>query len=521
MVGRTILHYEILGELGSGSTGRVYLALDLQTRRKVALKFLDPAAADPAGKARLIREARAASRLSHPGIVCLYGLEEAADELFLVEEFVDGETLANRLAKGGLGTFEVLRLARELCEALRHAHAHGVLHRDLKAANVLIGTDGTYKIADFGIARVEGTGGSSSTGTLMGTLPYMAPERLRGHAGDARSDLFSLGAVLYEAITTRRPFRGSSEAEVLYSVLNEDPATIGVQTSKLQPLADLTMGLLSKEPRDRPASAEIVAALVTELQPRSTPSRGASLARGALIFAGAVLVTVTGLGWWLRYRHSHVLEPQPVAIFRFENVPDPTDSGRFGAIVSNLLVQRLAETGTAHVVSSERVLDLLYQIDRRSTYPDRALARQVARRLHAGLIVTGSILRTTPSILITVEISDATRGRVLDATRAEGLPGQTLFDVVDSLGAHLVGRLPASFEDTLVEPGRFAASRDLAALQRYVEGLEYVAKGDYGKAEVAFENALHRDPQFQQARRQLALVRWLTSGPGPRETPDE
>ena len=220
MIGRTILHYTILSELGTGAMGRVYLARDDRTDRKVALKFL-PGSANPDQRERLTREAHAAARLSHPGIVTLYGFEEHGGEPFLVEEYVPGESLGHRLGRGPLGTSETLRLARELSAALAHAHAHGIVHRDLKPDNVMVAEDGSYKIADFGIARLEEATTLTEAGVTIGTLAYLAPECLRGHRGDVRADLFALGAVLYEAVSGRRAFPGSTEAEVMYQVMNE------------------------------------------------------------------------------------------------------------------------------------------------------------------------------------------------------------------------------------------------------------------------------------------------------------
>jgi serine/threonine protein kinase len=517
MIGRTILHYEIVAELGSGSVGHVFLARDVWTHRMVALKFLDPAKSDSEGRARLVREARVAARLSHPGIVTLYGLEEENGESFLVEEYIHGETLAQRLQRGCLGTEETLRMSRELCEALKHAHDHGVLHRDLKPANILVADDGSYKIADFGIAKVDDALTSTAAGSLVGTIPYMSPERLRGHAGDTRSDFYSLGVVMYEAMTSHRPFRGVTEEEILYQVLNEEPKPMEVGSARLRPLATIVLRLLSKDPRARPDSTELLGGLLqdSDLRVRARSSKARPRVIGAFV---AVSLVGLGIVLWRATINPGDSPVASVAVFPFENVSDPIDSGRFGAIASNLLVWRLAESSPAHVVSSERILDALYEIGRGGTVPDRALARRVASRLQAGWIVTGSILRTTPNVLVTAEISDASRGQVFDATRLDGRPGQALVDVLDSLGTYLALRLPVQAEDSLDGSGRVGSSRDLIAIRLYVQGLDYVAAGYQVKAEIAFQNALHRDPGFREARQQLALLAWRKSH-GAREAP--
>jgi Tol biopolymer transport system component len=298
LVGKTILHYEISAELGAGAMGRVFLARDTHTHRQVALKFLGADTVGASARERLRREAQAASRLSHPGIVAVHALEEADGELFLVEQYVEGETLARRVARGPLGSQETLRLARELTAALAHAHEHGVIHRDLKPANILVAADGSFKIADFGIARMEGVPTVTSSNTLLGTLPYMAPERARGARGDARADLFALGAILYEAMGGRRAFVGGSEAEVLYALMNEDPAPLEVRGAVLQRLVPLVSQLLAKEPQLRPAGAEVVAGILEGFQ--STAGVRRSLRGRQWLVSAAVLIALAAAGLFTR-----------------------------------------------------------------------------------------------------------------------------------------------------------------------------------------------------------------------------
>ncbi len=510
MIGRTLLHYEFVSELGAGGMGRVFLARDTRTGRRVAVKFVDHA--DPGARERLQREAQAAARLSHPGIVTLYSLEDDGGQLFLVQEYVEGSTLAARIARGPLGSGELLRLAREVSAALAHAHRHGVLHRDLKPENILMAADGAYKIADFGIARVQGATRLTSTGAIPGTLPYLAPERLRGAAGDGRSDLFALGAVLYEAFTGRRAFPGATEAEVVYGILNADPLPPDAPSASLRPLAALTMKLLAREPAERPASAEEVAGLIEGLATvagAATPGPVSRASRRIAALAVAAVLAIGALaGWWfVRQRPSAPDEASAVAVVAFDNVADPADPSRMGPITGNLIVAAIAQAPGANVLSTQRVLEVLSQLGRQGG-TGRTVALEVGRRAHAARVVTGSILQLAPTIIMTAEVSDVRSGRLLAAERIEGRPGQTVFEVVDALGGNLLRRLlPAGAIGTLA-PIAERTSADLAAQREYSVGLEHMAAGELEEAETAFQMAVDRDSTFAQACYQLAITHW-------------
>ena len=511
MIGRTLLHYEITAELGAGAMGRVYLARDAHTGRHVALKFLPAAGADAAARERLRREAGAAARLSHLGIVTLYSLEEAEGELFLVQEYIEGESLAARLRRGALGPAEVARLARELAAALAHAHAHGVLHRDLKPENVLIAADAHFKIADFGIARIEGAPTLTEAGTAVGSLSYMAPERMSGARGDARADLFGLGAVLYEAMSGKRAFPGEHEAAVTYAVMNEEPPPLDVPRS-LEPLARLVMRLLAKEPAERPASAEVVAGLLAEMELTRVTAARPSPRRPWLpaAAAAALLIAAVGGAWWARghfAKEAEAGEPA-VAVLYFENVGDPADPERLGPITGNLLITSLAQVPELNVLGTQRILDAMRQESGDRPAADRSVALRVARRAHATRIVTGSILQTDPAMVMTAEVADVATGRVLHAERVEGAPGETVFQVVDRLGAHLLSRMVRAGEATRLQPLAQRTSIDLAAQRSYAEGLEALAHGDLESAMRSLWDAVRRDPQFAQAHYQLAIAQW-------------
>jgi len=236
--GTLIQHYEILSALGAGGMGEVYLAEDKRLGRKVAIKFLlAEVGNDERAKQRLLREARTAATLDHPNICSIYEVAEAGG--YIVLQYIEGETLAASLKRGVPDVREALAIAAQVADALAEAHARGIIHRDIKPENIMLTTRRQVKVLDFGLAKVlrdptvpagEGATGSmlSMPGTVMGTVPYMSPEQVRGEELDGRSDIFSFGTVLYELLSGRRPFEARSSAEVISAILTREPAAISI-----------------------------------------------------------------------------------------------------------------------------------------------------------------------------------------------------------------------------------------------------------------------------------------------------
>ena len=235
MIGRTVAHYRVLDKLGKGGMGDVYLAEDTRLHRRVAVKVLPPAtAAEPEHLERFAREAKTLAGLNHPNIVTIYSVEEEGDERLLVMELIEGRTLAEVIPSGGLDEERFFELAVPLADALTAAHERGVIHRDLKPSNVMITDEGRVKVVDFGLAKLRREAEAreqtvvldsdlTEEGRILGTYPYMSPEQLKGKPVDHRSDIFSLGVVLYEMATGERPFGGETSADLISSILRDTP----------------------------------------------------------------------------------------------------------------------------------------------------------------------------------------------------------------------------------------------------------------------------------------------------------
>ncbi len=253
MIGTTVSHYKIIEELGRGGMGVVYRAEDLKLKRTVALKFLPPhAVADKTEKERFAREAQAAAALNHPNIATVFEIDDSDEHPFIAMEFVEGKSLKDLLAAGQIKVQRAMDLAIQVAEGLHAAHEKGVVHRDMKSANVMVTDRDRVKIMDFGLAKLKGASLLTKQGTTLGTVAYMSPEQARGESVDHRSDIWSFGVVLYEMLTGRHPFPGEFEQAVVYNILNNEPEPISALRSGMpMELERIVNKCLAKEPGDR------------------------------------------------------------------------------------------------------------------------------------------------------------------------------------------------------------------------------------------------------------------------------
>ena len=221
MIGQTVSHYKILEKLGEGGMGVVYKAEDTKLERTVALKFLSPRAIGTAEEqVRFVREAQAAAALNHANICTIHEIDEHDGQRFIAMEFVEGQSLKAKIGSGPLPLDDAVDIAAQVGEGLREAHEKGIVHRDVKSANIMVTPRGQVKVMDFGLAKAPGRTQLTEAGTTLGTVAYMSPEQGRGDAVDARSDIWSLGVVLYEMVSGQLPFEGDHEQAIIYAIIN-------------------------------------------------------------------------------------------------------------------------------------------------------------------------------------------------------------------------------------------------------------------------------------------------------------
>lgn len=533
-----ILHYRILRKLGAGGMGEVYLAEDLKLGRQVALKLLpESGTADMGSRERLRREARALASLSHPAIAGIYALEEHEGRLFFAMEFIEGETLADRIARRPLPVAEVIERGNALAGALAHAHARGVVHRDVKPRNILITPAGETKLADFGLALAEGVTRLTAQGSTAGTAGYMSPEQTRGSDVDARSDIFSLGVVLYEALAGVRPFARGNEQATIHAIRVDEPEPpTSLRSGIPLELERIVLKCLRKSPAERYQHADDLAADLTALRsitgPASSAARdgeeGTTATMHATVrgrrpgppipaLAAVSAVVLVGLAYLLFSGRlgpktpEVVAAPRSIAVLSFQNMEDPSDAQREATIATNLLTVGLGQSQVIPVLGVQRIHDVLKQMGKQSSSLTGADALEVGRRSGAAYVVTGFIYRTRPNIVVGAEVAATADGAVLTSARVSAPGGdQAIFAAMDSLTAALGSRLANAGFAVRSAPVDLAGltTRNPEAYRAYVRGVDLLHRAEMGDATRAFKEAVHADSSFALAWYYLAVATW-------------
>jgi TolB-like protein/cytochrome c-type biogenesis protein CcmH/NrfG len=469
--GQTLGHYRLLEKIGEGGMGVVWRALDTSLAREVAIKLLPDSFAQDAGRlARLDSEARAVAALNHPNIVTLYAIEEAEGRRFLSMELLEGPTLAQRIPSGGLPLEEFLRIALPVVEAVSAAHRRGVSHRDLKPQNVVLGAEGRVKVLDFGLARSPALAAglevselptrTQALGELSGTLAYMSPEQLQGLPAGLPSDLFSLGVMLYEMASGRRPFQGESAAALITAVLRDAPVPLTRLNPACPPrLERLLERCLAKNPQQRPRSAEELLRELERLRGEAGAGRGGASA---------------------------------VAVLPFADLSRERDQDYFcEGIAEEIIValSKLKELRVAPRTTSFRLREAGCE------------PREIGERLGVTALLQGSVRKAGERVRVSAALVDARDGFEIWAERYDR-ELKDIFAIQDEIAQSIVEALRVSLSASERAALQKPATTDLQAFDYYLRArkyfYQYSRRGMQSALEL-FSRAIEQDPGYARA----------------------
>jgi serine/threonine protein kinase len=500
VIGQTVSHYRVTSRLGSGGMGVVYEAEDTKLGRHVALKSLPAEMAhDAASLERFQREARAASALNHPGICTVHEIDQHEGQHFIAMELLEGETLADRIRKGPFEIAALLELGIQVADALESAHAKGIVHRDLKPANIFVNARGQAKILDFGLAKIERArpfaGGEhseaptavqpnelTSAGSTMGTVSYMSPEQARGQLTDSRTDLFSLGTVLYQAATGTLPFPGETSAVVFDAILNREPLPPNQARPGLP--AELGRILGRALEKDRNLRYQTANDLKTELLrlKRDTDSGGRRAAELSDSRPGS----------------GAKATEKSVAVLYFENLSGVKEDEYFRDGITEDIITELSKIRTLKIFPRPTILP----------YRDKAAtAQQVGRELSAAYVLGGSLRRAGNRLRINTQLMDAKTDFPVWSERYDREMAD-IFEVQDEIARKIAEALRVTLSPQEQEELAARPTENLQAYDLYLRGKSYarrLTRQDLEFALQMFENSVTLDPEFALAHAANAI----------------
>jgi serine/threonine protein kinase/tetratricopeptide (TPR) repeat protein len=477
MIGQTIAHYRIIEKLGQGGMGVVYKAEDTKLGREVALKFPPPRSTQSAEEfQRLVHEARAAASLDHQNICTIHEIGEAEGQPYIAMSFVVGKTLRDRLADGPITIAETVGIAAQVADGLSVAHEKGITHRDIKPENIMINTRGQVKIMDFGLAKSSRqTTKITQEGSTPGTAAYMSPEQAKGDGVDARSDLWSLGVVMYEAITGKLPFEGSHPAAMMYAVLHEPHTSVsGHRRDVPADLVSLIDRLLRKDPVQRPVGTKLVAAELAQI--RDMLSGKVSSKPGV--------------------RES----AQPsLAVLPFANMSTDAENEFFADGLTEDLITAFSKMKELRVVARTSA----FQFKGKTSD-----VRLIGEQLNVGTVLEGSVRKSGNRLRVTAQLINVADGFHIWSERYDREMAD-VFEIQDDIARAIVEALKVKLVAGRNEPLVQAGTSQLEAYHLVLQGRHHWNRRtneSLVKAEACFLEALRLDPEYSEAHGALALT---------------
>jgi serine/threonine-protein kinase len=510
MIGTTIAHYEILEKLGEGGMGVVYRAEDTRLKRIVALKFLPrELTRDPEAKERFIQEAQAASSLDHPNICDIHDIGETDDgQLFIVMTCYEGETLKSRIAKGQLRIDEAVDLAIQISQGLQKAHEQGIVHRDIKSANVMITSDGVAKIVDFGLAKLTGRTAMTKVGTTVGTAAYMSPEQARGESVDHRTDIWSLGVVMYEIITGQLPVKSEYQEAIVYSILNETPTPLTALRSGVpMELEWIINKCLEKSPSGRYQHMDellvdlkaLKKSVETGPSTRALSSTSRTTRQRRFIYGTVTIIVVVVVleVFYFLLPSREVLDS--VAVLPLENRSGDPNQEFFCDDMTDAVITELQKIKSLRVISWTSV--------RKFKKSEKSLP-EIARELGVKAVVEGAVSREADTVRITVQLIQASPEKHLWANMFDRST-KNIHALQSEVARAITGEIKVVV--TPDEQARLSATYQVnpAAHELYLKGkffAEKWGKDDLKKALEYLNLAITKDSNYALAYSGLALV---------------